>query len=125
MTTTPTIEQLTHAVKIAEQIAALQAEMAAIFGNHPTPAVKSTPAQAAKAPGRKKGKMSAAGRAAIAAAQKARWAKIKAPAKPSAAAPKKSGMSPAHRAKLAAAARRRWARIRAGKAANPFDSKKK
>jgi hypothetical protein len=62
--------------------------------------------------------MSAAGRAAIVAAQKARWAKIKgettpalAKAKPTKA--KKRNISPEGRAKMAAAAKKRWAAVKA------------
>jgi hypothetical protein len=60
--------QLRKAASLKEKIATLEKELAAIFN---------TSAPAAK-PAKKKGKMSAAGRARIAAAQKARWAKIKA-----------------------------------------------
>ena len=62
----------------------------------------------------KKYKMSAAGRRAIAAAVKARWAKIKAAKAP--AAPKKRKISAATKAKLAAAQKARWAKIKAAKA---------
>ena len=68
--------------------------------------------------------MSAAGKARIAAAQKARWAKVRA-AKPEAkaivgvkAAPpakKKFTMSAAAKAKISAAAKARWAKVRAAK----------
>ena len=63
----------------------------------------------------KKRTMSAAGRAAVAAAQKARWAKIKQgkAAKPVA---RKRKMSAAGRAAIAAAARARWAKFNAEKA---------
>ena len=59
--------------------------------------------------------MSAAGRAKIAAAQKARWAKVKnAAAKPVVKAPaKKRKMSAAAKAKLSAAAKARWAKVKA------------
>jgi hypothetical protein len=56
--------------------------------------------------------MSAAGRAKIAAAAKARWAKIHAADKP---VKKKHTMSAAGRAKIAAAAKARWAKVRAAK----------
>jgi hypothetical protein len=58
-------------------------------------------------------KMSAAGRRAIAAAQKARWAKIsgKTAAKPA----KKRTMSAAARKRIAAFQKARWAKIRAAK----------
>ena len=70
----------------------------------------------------KKGGISAAGRARIVAAQKARWAKIKAAqagnpaaAKPAATKPaaKKSVLSAAARAKIAAAVKARWAKAKA------------
>lgn len=56
--------------------------------------------------------MSAAARRKIAAAARARWAKVRAGAKP---ARKKRKMSAAARAKIAAAARARWAKYRAAK----------
>jgi hypothetical protein len=60
-----------------------------------------------------RGKMSAAGRARIAAAQRARWAKHKAAnGKPS--APKRV-LSAAARKKIAAAQRARWAKLKAQK----------
>jgi hypothetical protein len=64
--------------------------------------------------------MSAAGRARIAAAQKARWAKLKGgngdlmAAKP---AMKKRTMSAAGRARIVAAQKARWAKIKAAKKA--------
>lgn len=70
---------------------------------------------------KKKGKMSAEGRAKIAAAQKKRWAKVKKskPAATAKSAPAKSGsakkkrtMSPEARAKIAAAAKKRWAKVK-------------
>ena len=70
----------------------------------------------ASGPRRKKGKLSAAGRANIVAAQKARWAAKKskgAEAKPKPKAKRK--MSKAGRAKIAAAAKARWATWRAKK----------
>jgi hypothetical protein len=63
----------------------------------------------------KRGKMSAAGRARIAAAQRARWAKQKATnGKPTGAAPKRV-LSAAARKKIAAAQRARWAKVKAQK----------
>ena len=68
---------------------------------------------------RRKGKMSAAGRARISAAQSARWAKLKATANgasPKAAPGKKRKMSPAAKARLSALAKARWAKAKtAGK----------
>ena len=61
-------------------------------------------------------KMSAAGRARISAAAKARWAKINA-GKNGGTKPVKAKrtMSPAARAKISAAAKARWAKVKAGK----------
>jgi len=61
-------EQLTQAAALKEKIAALQEQLEAILGSTPSVAK----------PARKKRTMSAAGRARIIAAQKARWAKVKA-----------------------------------------------
>ena len=77
----PSIDQLRKAVKIADQIQKLEKQLAAILGTSAAPASKVAPASKAappKAKRRKRSKLSAAGRAAIVAAQKARWAKIKA-----------------------------------------------
>ncbi len=59
-------------------------------------------------------KMSAAGRARIVAAQRARWAKVRATAKVIPIREKRT-MSAAARRKIAAAQRARWARVKAGK----------
>lgn len=61
--------QLRRAADLKDKIEALNKELASILGG-------AAPV-AAKAPKKRRG-MSAAGRAAVAAAQKARWAKIKA-----------------------------------------------
>jgi hypothetical protein len=64
-------------------------------------------------------RLSAAARARIGAAQRARWAKVRASKTPSrngAAAPKRT-MSAAARKRIAAAQRARWAKVRAGKKA--------
>ena len=61
-------------------------------------------------------KLSAAGRARIAAAQRVRWAKVKASGKGKVVTiPKKRTLSAAARRKIAAAQRARWARVRAAK----------
>ena len=68
---TPT--QLRKAADLQEKIQSLQEELGQLLGGEVT-----TPAETTEAPKkRKKGKMSAAGRAAIRAAQQARWAKIR------------------------------------------------
>ena len=98
-----TATQLRRAAGLKEKIDALNKEMASIFGA-PAPV-------SAKAP--KKRKMSRAGRAKIAAAQKARWAKIKAAKSASKAPAKKRKMSAKVKAKLSAMAKARWAKVKA------------
>lgn len=68
-------------------------------------------------PKRAKRKMSAAHRAAIIAAQKARWAKVKGASSElkEKTAKRNGGMSAAGRAKIAAAQKARWAKVRAEK----------
>jgi len=95
--------QLRRAANIKDEIEALQSELARLLGG----------TNEAVAP-RKRRKMSAAGRARIAAAQKARWAKVarrKSATKPVKKARRK--MSAAGRAKIAAAAKARWAKAKA------------
>ena len=116
-----TSTELRKAADLQDKIASLQKELAALTGN----ATSATPAKPAK-PAKKKGGMRAAGRAKIAAAQKARWAKVKAakpaakavvksvPAKPSQSA--KRTISPGHIAKIKAAQKLRWAKFHAAKA---------
>ena len=101
------IAQLRRAADLQEKIEALNEELDSILG-------ESAPAPA-KVPAKQRGGMSAAGRAKIAAAQKARWAKAKAvkPAAKPAVAAKGRGMSAAARAKIAAAAKARWAKAKA------------
>jgi hypothetical protein len=74
--------------------------------------------------GRRKRTISAEGRARIAAAQKARWAKIssakagaaeRGPSRPAGSGRKKRTISAEGRARIAAAQKARWAKIRAGK----------
>jgi hypothetical protein len=61
-------------------------------------------------------KLSVAGRARIAAAQRARWAKVKASRKGNVVAmPKKRTLSAAARRKIATAQRARWAKVKAAK----------
>jgi hypothetical protein len=64
-----------------------------------------------------RGTMSAAGRARIAAAQRARWAKVKAKGKSANVVPmpKKRTLSASARRKIAAAQRARWAKVKAAK----------
>lgn len=94
-----TTKQLRRAADLKEKIEALNEELASILGG---PASVS-----ARAP--KKRGMSVAGRTAIAAAQKARWAKVKSSKRPT----KKRKMSVAAIAKISAAAKARWAKAKA------------
>jgi hypothetical protein len=97
---------LKRAVEIKGSIESLTHELASILG-------VSAPTSAPKAP--KKGKMSAAARAKISTAAKARWAKIKG-AKPAVKTPAKKQrrkMSAAAKAKLSAMAKARWAKVKA------------
>ena len=120
------IQQLRQAADLKEKISALENELGQLLGSSNQPAaVQPAAVQPAAAPApKKKGVMSAAGRARIAAAQKARWAKVKG-AQPAAktvtavqAAPpakKKFTMSAAGKARIVAAQKARWAKVRAAK----------
>jgi hypothetical protein len=101
-----TSTQLRRAASITEHIEELNNELNKLVGGSTTPATTARP----------KRRMSAAGRARISAAAKARWAKVKGSkqsTKP--AANKKSKMSAAAKAKISAAAKARWAKIKAAK----------
>jgi hypothetical protein len=92
------VDQLKRAIVIREKIDALHGELAEILGGEiPIPHA-----------GKGMRKMSAAARAKIGAAQRARWAKVKA-----AAVKSKSKMSAAARAAISAAAKKRWKRTKA------------
>ena len=132
-----TIKQLeVQRARAEQEVAALTTAISALTALETGSAPKAAPAVAVVAAAKpaKKSTMSAAGRARIVAAQKARWAKIKA-AKPAAkpvtakSAPKpaakvvakptkkKRKMSPEAIAKIVAAQKARWAKVRAAKAA--------
>ncbi len=96
--------QLKRIVALKEQIEKLQSQLQAAVTDS-APVGKAAP---------KKRTMSLAARRKIAAAARARWARVKGTAK---AAPKKRTMSLAARRKIAAAARARWAKVRAAKKA--------
>lgn len=105
-----TINQLKRAAAIKEQIENLTKELSSILG---------APAKAGAAP-KKKRTMSASAKRKIAAAQRARWAKVQGnrPAAPSvraAAKAKKKTMSAAAKAKLSAKLKAYWAAKKAGK----------
>ncbi len=101
---TPT--QLRHAADLKEKIGALRNELSTLLG---------APAPVSSVIVPKKAGMSAAGRAKIAAAQKARWAKIKAPTPAVQAPAKKRTMSAEGRAKVASAQKARWAKVKGAK----------
>src|SRR5208282_320951 len=99
------------AADLKEKIAELEKQLEQILGAEAASIAPSRPAA-------KKGGMSAAGKARIAAAQKLRWAKDKATKsaaklKASPARKKRGGMSAAARAKISAAAKARWAKAKA------------
>lgn len=98
-----TSKQLNQAATIKDKITALENQLAVIFGGNgsgmPSPFTRKN----------RKRKMSAAGRLAIIAGQKARWSKVNKSVKPV----KRRKMSAASKAKIAAAARKRWAKAKA------------
>jgi hypothetical protein len=98
------VQQLRKAATLKEKIQSLENELGRIFGS----SSKSITAVAPK----KKRKMSAGGRARIAAAQKARWAKVKGQMVKQ-SQPKKRKMSATAKAKIAAFQKARWAKIKA------------
>lgn len=95
----PTQETIQKASRIIAEIERLQAEMLSLFGGTATPATSkaagrratkpaaaaTASASAASTPGKKKRNMTAAGRARIAAAARARWARFHAARKATAA----------------------------------------
>jgi len=100
-----TSAQLKRAAAIKDKINVWQKQLASILGAASTASVVAPVTK-------KRRKLSAAARAKIVAAQKARWAKVKSPvAKP--VVKKKSTMSVAGRARIAAAAKARWAKAKA------------
>jgi hypothetical protein len=97
-----TTSQLHRIIAIKEKIEKLQSQIDSLIDSSP----------AEEAP--KKRRMSAAGRARIAAAARARWAKLRATkGKTKAARKTDRRMSRAVRAKLAAIAKARWAKAKA------------
>ncbi|MHB8523164.1 MAG: hypothetical protein ACYDH9_20760 [Limisphaerales bacterium] len=98
-------QELKKAVTLKEQIENLQSQLAEMLGGEiPIPSKKRT--------------MSASARERIGAAQKERWAQLRAGEQ--AASPGKRTMSASARAAIGAAQKARWAKLRAGKqAASP------
>jgi hypothetical protein len=94
------VEQLRKAVAIKEQIEQLEAQLDSVLGDSAEPLV----------PSKKRHRMSAAGRARIAAAARARWAKLKGQQE---TPRKKRKVSAAARLRLSAAAKARWKKAKA------------
>ena len=101
-----TAAQLRRAATLKEQLEELQKKLAGILGS------EAKPITTVVAP-RKKRKMSAQGRANIAAAAKARWAKVKGKGASAAKPKKKFTMSAVAKAAISRAAKARWAKIKA------------
>ena len=118
MSTTPSIDQLKRAIAISEQIQKLESELTSLLGASTKVSAPASVAAASAKPGRRRRRrgLSAEGRARIAAAQKARWAKLKGSvaavpaAKPAGQRRKKRHLSPEARARIVAAVKRRWAK---------------
>ena len=90
-------QQLRHIADLKEKIDSLQDELSRLVGGGGP---------------KRKFRMSVSGRAKIAAAQRARWAKVRKSKKPAKAAGKRT-LSAATKARIAAAARARWAKAKA------------
>jgi hypothetical protein len=121
------VKQLEEAVAVRKQIDQLRSRLASLLGGSSAPSVAVSFARVSTAgAGRKRrGGLSAAGRARIAAAARARWARVKASnaasSAPSAKASsgkksrrKKGGITPAGRRKLSQMMKARWAARRKG-----------
>ena len=96
----PSSEQLKQVLDIKLQIESLEGELQALLGGQESTVE-------AAAPPRSKG-ISAAGRARIAAAQRARWARLKDQASTVGTEKRRRKMSAEARARISAIARRRW-----------------
>ncbi len=101
-----TTAKLKRIIALKQQIDKLQARLEALAGGSAAPAAK---------PGRRTWTMSLAGRRKIAAAARARWARVKGAKTIPKNAPKKRVISAAARAKMALAAKMRWAKVKAAK----------
>jgi hypothetical protein len=81
-TNTPSVAALRRAIELTEQIEKLEAELQGVLAGKQAAAAVAAPKAAASAPvsatGKKKRTMSPEARARIVAAQKARWAKVRA-----------------------------------------------
>ena len=110
-----TAAQLHRAAQLKEKIEALHAQLDAVLDGNALPdSVEASESESSK-PARKKRKFSAAGLARLRAAQKARWAKIKAGKPAKAQKPEKAPGKKSSAGSLAAKAR--WAKVKAGQVA--------
>jgi hypothetical protein len=101
-----TSKQLRQAASLKDKIESLEKRIGKLLGSPSKPVAEAKP--------KKRRKMSAAGRARIAAAARARWAKLK--GKETSVKPVKKvkrKMSKAARAKISALAKARWAKAKA------------
>jgi hypothetical protein len=96
-----TPQQLRQAANLKDQIAGLEKQLHTIFGQ----------TSVGQGPAAKKSTMSAAGKAKIAAAQRARWAKVK--GQKAVATPAKGKMSAATKSALSAKMKAYWAKRKA------------
>jgi hypothetical protein len=96
-----TSNQLRQAANLKDQIAGLEKQLHALLGQN----------SAGHKPAAKKSTMSAAGKAKIAAAQRARWAKVK--GVKATASPAKGKMSAATKAAVSAKMKAYWAKRKA------------
>ncbi len=99
------VRQLKQAITIRAKIESLEHKLNQLFGS-----AAGAPAKGAR---RARRKVSAAGRARMAAAQKARWAKLKGKRGAGSGRKPRRKMSAAGRARIAAAARERWKKAKA------------
>ena len=102
--------QLRQALQLREQIEALQQKLGSILGGKESPPAASKKGKQGRPAGKRT--VSPEARAKIAAAQQARWARVKSAASPKAkakTAAKKKGITAEGRARLSAAMQARWA----------------
>src|SRR5450432_2092013 len=110
------LKQLEEAVAVRRQIDQLHSRLNSLLGgaSAPSSSGSSTPSSTPRAPRKRRGGLSAAGRERIAAAARARWARAKAAADPASSGKKsggkkKGGISAAGRRKLSQMMKARWA----------------
>ena len=105
-----TIDQLKRVIEIRERIDSLQAELNELLGGE---VAGTPPSELVQESGKKKRKMSAVSRKAIAAAQKARWAKYHAEKGGTKKVKSNGKMSTAGRSAISAAMKASWAKRKA------------